>query len=126
MVFCVCCYTAEEALKKAPNIDDIRVLIITQVVLLWRVLGQQLGISEALLSAIESEARKSIWSKQAIEMFRLWLDEVEGTGDQDRYWSTILKVLIEIGRSEVSMKVIKHFEPSANNMAIGQCKCVCA
>ena len=96
---------------------------------MWRVLGLQLGIHEAILSAIESDARRnrSILSKQAIEMFRLWLDGAEGTGDQDRSWSTILEALIESGRSDVSMKVLKHFDPTATlkDIGRGQDVCVC-
>ena len=45
-----------------PNIDDIQVFkfVIIQVVLPLCVLGKQPGINEALLSVIESEAKKSI------------------------------------------------------------------
>ena len=94
---------------------------------MWRVLGLQLGIHEAILSAIESDARRnrSILSKQTIEMFRLWLDGAEGTGDEDRSWSTILEALIESGCSEVSMKVLKHFDPTATPKDIGRGEDVC-
>ena len=94
---------------------------------MWRVLGLQLGIHEAILSAIERKARKkrSILSKPAIEMFRLWLDGTEGTGNKDRSWSTILKALIEVGRSEVSIKVLKHFDPAATLKDIGRGEDVC-
>ena len=44
----------------APNIDDIQVFFIIQVVLPLCVLEKQPGINEALLSAIESEAKKII------------------------------------------------------------------
>ena len=124
-------YLDVESLRAAPNIDDIQVLVIPHVLPMWHVLGLQLGIHEAILSAIESDARRnrSILSKQAIEMFRLWLDGVEGTGDQDRSWSTILKALIEIGLSEISIKVLKHFDPTATLKDIGRgenvCVCVC-
>ena len=43
-----------------PNIDDIQVFVIIQVVLPLCVLGKQPGIDKALLSVIESEAKKSI------------------------------------------------------------------
>ena len=41
----------------APNIDDIQVLVVIQVFLLLCVLGQRLGVNEALFSVIESKAR---------------------------------------------------------------------
>ena len=44
----------------APNIDDIQVFVIIQVVLPLCVLEKWPDINEALLSAIESEAKKSI------------------------------------------------------------------
>ena len=93
---------------------------------MWHVLGLQLGVHEAILSAIESDARRnrSILSKQATEMFRLWLDGEEGTGDQDRSWSTILKALIKSGRSEVSVKVLKHLDPTPKDIGRGEDVCV--
>ena len=120
-------YFNVESLRAAPNIDDIRVLVIPHVLLMWHVLGLQLGIHEAILSAIEGDARRnrSVLSKQAIEMFRLWLDGAEGTGDQDRSWSTILRTLIKSGRSEVSIKVLKHFDPTATPKDIGRGEDVC-
>ena len=120
-------YLNVESLRAAPNIDDIQVLVIPHVLLMWHVLGLQLGIHKAILSAIESDARRnrSILSKQAIEMFQLWLDGAEGTGDQHRSWSTILRALIKSGLSEVSIEVLKHFDPTATPKDIGQGEEVC-
>ena len=120
-------YFNVESLRAAPNIDDIRVLVVPHVLLMWHVLGLQLGIHKAILSAIESDARRnrSILSKQAIEMFQLWLDGAEGTGDRDRSWSTILRALIKSGGSEVSMQVLKHLDPTATPKDIGQGEDVC-
>ena len=100
----------EEALKKAPDIKEIKVLVIPRVARMWRAIGRFLGIIKAILTAIESEARKKVSLKQSCEMFQLWLDGREGTGDEDRSWFVILRVLVDIGRSDIIFEIQEHFD----------------
>jgi hypothetical protein len=112
----------EEPLKKVPNIKDLHVLVIPHILFIWHLIGQLLGIQEVVLSEIEEEARKgrSVVSKQACEMFQLWLERAEGTGDEERSWSTILKALIKVGHSWIVRKVLRHLNPTATHRDIGQ------
>ena len=55
----------------APNVNDIQIFAIIQVVLPLCVLGKQPGINEALHSVIESEAKKIILAGLLIYH---WLD----------------------------------------------------
>ena len=116
-----------DALKTLPNIDDIRNLIIQDIIQKWHLLGQQLGILEAVLSEIKNGARRNRIPpyKKVVQMFELWLYKKEGTGDKDRSWSTILKALMEIGQYDVSVKVLEHFNPLETRNKIDQSEDVC-
>jgi hypothetical protein len=110
----------EDVLKKAPDITDVKVLVIPWVARLWRVLGRSLGIVRAILSRIEKEVQTSLSSKQKCEMFQLWLEGAEGTGDEKRSWSTIFTILIDIGHSDVVIEVVESVVPQATVKDIAQ------
>ena len=110
----------EEALKKAPNIKEIKVLVIPHVARIWCPIGQSLGIIKAILIAIGNEARKKVSLKQSCEMFQLWLDVREGTGDEDRSWLVILRVLTDIGRSDIIFEIQEHFDLKTKDIARGR------
>ena len=120
----------EEALKKAPNIKEIKVLVIPRVARMWLSIGRCLGIIKAILTVIESEARK-VSLKQSCEMFQLWLDGREGTGDEDRSWLVILRVLVDIGRSDIKFEIQEHFNlktkdiDRGENVPNNECVCIC-
>ena len=82
---------------------------------------------KAVLIAIESEARKVLLK----QTFQLWLDGREGTGDEDRSWLVILRVLVDIGRSDIILKfeIQEHFDLKTKDIARGKntpCnECVC-
>ena len=110
----------EEALKKAPNIKEVAVLVIPHVARMWCAIGRFLGIIKAILTAIESEARKKVSLKQTCEMFQLWLDGREGTGDEERSWFVILRVLMDIGRSDIIFEIQEHFDLKTKDIARGK------
>ena len=119
----------EEALKKAPNIKEIKVLVIPHVARMWWAIGRLLEIIKAILIAIGIEVRKKISLKQTCEMFQLWLDGREGTGDEDRSWFVILRVLMDIGRSDIIFEIQEHFDLKTKDIGRGKnvpCnKCLC-
>ena len=121
----------EEALKKAPNIKEIEVLVIPRVAHMWCAIGKFLGIIKAILIAIGSEARKKVSLKQSCEMFQLWLDGREGSGDEDRSWFVILRVFVDIGRSDIIFEIQERFNFKDKDIARGknvpnnECVCIC-
>ena len=110
----------EEALKKAPDIKEIKVLVIPRLARMWYAIGRFLGIIKAILTAIESDARKKVSLKQSCEMFQLWLDGREGTGDEDRSWFVILRVLVDIGRSDIIFEIQEHFDLKTRDIDRGE------
>ena len=119
----------EEALKKAPNIKKIKVLVIPHVARMWYAIGRFLGIIKAILIAIGNDARKKVSLKQTSDMFQLWLDVREGTGDEERSWLVILRALTDIGRSDIIFEIQEHFDLKTKDIARGKnitCnECVC-
>ena len=107
-------------MKKAPDIKEIEVFVIPHVAPMWRVIGRFLGIIKAILTAIESEVRKKVSLKQTCEMFQLWLDVREGTGDEERSWLVILGVLTNIGRSDVIFEIQEHFDLKTKDIDRGK------
>ena len=53
-------------------------------------------------------------------MFQLWLDGREGTGDEDRSWLVILRVLVDIGRSDIIFEIQEHFDLKTKDIARGE------
>ena len=87
---------------------------------MWWAIGRFLGIIKAILITIESEARKKVSLKQSCEMFQLWLDGREGTGDEDRSWFVILRVLVDIGRSDIIFEIQEHFDLKTKDIDRGE------
>ena len=116
-----------DVLEMPPNLDDIQVLVIPHFIQVWDVLGQQLGIHEAILSTIKNEARRNRTTQynMAVQMFEQWLYAEEGTGNKDRSWFTILKALVKIGQCDVFVKVVEHFNSIETRNEIGQGEDVC-
>ena len=112
-------------MKKAPNIKEVAVLVIPHVDCMWFAIGRLLGILKAVLIAIESEARKVLLK----QTFQLWLDVREGTGDEERSWLVILRVLVDIGRSDIIFEIQEHFDLKTKDIARGKnipcIECVC-
>ena len=53
-------------------------------------------------------------------MFQLWLDGREGTGDEDRSWLVILRVLTDIGRSDIIFEIQEHFDLKTKDIDRGR------
>ena len=53
-------------------------------------------------------------------MFQLWLYDREGTGDEDRSWFVVLRVLVDIGRSDIIFEIQEHFDLKTKDIDRGR------
>ena len=99
-VYMACCVGAK------PSLSGILKLVVPTIAVMWRELGQALGVKSAVLDSVTYSEHRA--EGRALELLGLWLQSTAGTGSQPRTWYSLLAAVeIVIGRRKREIIEVK-------------------